>query len=168
MAEKKTTAKKQQIKYRALQYSTFASEFLALFTPFLIMGIVNRDEWFPDVESGMKIGFGGALAMIALGIAVFLVSKNKEKKSVTDGYIALIIGWFVTALIFVLLAEIIEQIAVIMLYGGIGLCSAFGLDMFSKDFKNKADLYKEAIKDAKKETIKEQAKKEIENGDVKF
>lgn len=168
MAEKKKTATQQKIKYRALQYSTFVGEFLTLFTPFFVMGVVNRDEWFPDAVTGGKIATGGFLAMALLGLAVFLVSKNKEDKNKTSGYIALIVGWYATAFIFVLLADIIEQIATIMLFGGIGLCSAFGLDMFSKDFKAKADAYKEGIKAAKMETIKEQAKEEIKNGDVKF
>ena len=128
------TATQKKNKYRALQYTTFGGEFLSILTPFIIMGIVNYEEWF-TVEGGWKVGLGGALSLALLGIAVFLVGKKKEDNSITNGYIALILGWFMVAFIFVLLANIMDQIATIMFFGGIGLCGAFGLDMFSKDFK---------------------------------
>lgn len=162
MAENQKTLKQQKTKYRALQYTTFVSEFISVFTPYIIMGLVNHDEWFPDAETSIKVTTGGALAMALLGIAVFLVGKNKEDKKVTSGYIALIVGWFATAFIFVMLASIMEQISVIMLYGGIGLCGAFGLHMFSKDYKEKADYYKSTLDEGKKELLKERAKAEIQ------
>lgn len=168
MAKKKLTATQKKNKYRALQYTTYVGEFVSIFTPFIIMGIVNKDEWFATADQSLKVGLGGTLALAILGIAVFLVTKKKENKDLTNGYIALIIGWFAVAFIFVLLASILEQIATIMLFGGIGLVGAFGLDMFSKDFKNKADLYKETILKGKQNVIREEYEEEIRNGDVRF
>ena len=167
-----TTQKKN--KYRVLQYTTFGAEFLSIMIPFIVLGAVNYEEWF-TVEGGWKVGLGGALALALLGIAVFLVGKKKEDNTLTNGYIALILGWFMVAFIFVLLANIMDQIATIMFFGGIGLCGAFGLDIGSQHFKKEADSYKEAIEKAKVETIKETYKEEIggkqENkagNDVKF
>lgn len=167
MAEKKKTAKQQQTKYRALQYSTFVGEFISVLTPFIIMGAVNADEWF-TTEQGWKVGLGGALALALMGIAVFLVTKKKEDNSITNGFITLIVGWFAVAFIFMMLASIMEQITTIMFFGGLGLLGAFGLDMTSKNFKAKADLYKETIQKAKQDVLKERVEEEIKNGDVKF
>lgn len=165
-----TTQKKN--KYRVLQYTTFGGEFLSILTPFVVMGAVNYEEWFL-IEDGWKIGLGGALALALLGISVFLVGKKKEQESLTNGYIALILGWFMVAFIFVLLANIMDQIATIMFFGGIGLLGAFGLDMGSQNFKKKADAYKQAIEEVKSEVMKEKYKTEIggknDTGDnVKF
>lgn len=167
MAKKPLTAKQKQNKYRALQYSTFVGEFVSIILPFVIMGAVNYEDWFVS-ESGWKVGLGGTLALALLGIAVLLVTKKKEDEKITSGYIALIIGWFAVAFIFVLLASIIEQIAMIMFFGGIGILGAFGLDMTSKNFKAKADLYKNAIAKAKTENLEEDLKQEFKKDNIRF
>lgn len=160
MAKKPLTAKQKQNKYRALQYSTFVGEFVSIILPFVIMGAVNYEDWFVS-ESGWKVGLGGTLALALLGIAVLLVTKKKEDEKITSGYIALIIGWFAVAFIFVLLASIIEQIAMIMFFGGIGILGAFGLDMTSKNFKAKAEMYKGSIQRAQDKALEEQAMEEM-------
>lgn len=164
---KKLTLKQQLNKYRALQYSTFVGEFVSIILPFVIMGAVNYEDWFVS-ESGWKVGLGGTLALALLGIAVLLVTKKKEDEKITSGYITLIIGWFAVAFIFVLLASIIEQISMIMFFGGIGILGAFGLDMTSKNFKAKADLCKETIKSGKQKVLQDQFVKENENNDIRF
>ena len=166
--EKKLTAKQKQTRYRALQYSTFVGEFVAIFTPFIVMGAVNAQEWFYN-ENGWKVGLGGTLALALLGIAVFLVGKKKEDEKITGGYITLIVGWFAVAFIFLLLTDILDQITTIMMFGGLGLLGAFGFDLTSKSFKAKADAYKETIAKAKQNVIKDDVEEELKNkGDVKF
>ena len=168
MAKKPLTATQKKNKYRALQYTTFAGEFVSIFTPFIIMGCVNAQEWFYN-EEGWKVGLGGTLALALMGIAVFLVAKKKDDEKITGGYITLIVGWFAVAFIFMLLADIMSQITTIMMFGGLGLLGAFGLDLTSKNFKAKADAYKETIKKAKESVLKEEVEEEIKNnGDVKF
>ena len=168
MEKKPLTANQKLKKYRALQYTTFASEFLSIFTPFIVMGCVNAQEWFYN-EEGWKVGLGGTLALALMGIAVFLVTKKKEDEKITGGYITLIVGWFAVAFIFMLLADIMSQITTIMMFGGIGLLGAFGLDIASKDFKLKADKYKQAIENAKENIIKNEVENELkQQGDVKF
>lgn len=164
---KTLTAKQKQTKYRALQYTTFVGEFVSILTPFIIMGAINAEEWFYQ-EDGWKVGLGGTLALALMGIAVFMITKKKENEKTTDGYIALIVGWFAVAFVFMMLASIMEQITTIMFFGGLGLLGAFGLDMTSKNFKAKADLYKETIQKAKQDVLKNKVEEEIRNGDVKF
>lgn len=161
------TVSQKQKKYRVLQYTCFGGEFISIITPFVVLGAVNAEKWFKSSE-GWKIGLGGALALAIMGIAVFLVTQKKEKESkVTDGWITFIVGWFAVTFVFILLANIMDQIATIMLFGGIGLCSAFGLDLTSKSFKAKADLYKEAIGEVKRDKLKEQIQQEVEQEKMK-
>ena len=167
MAKKQLTANQKQTKYRALQYTTFVGEFISILTPFIIMGAVNYDEWF-TTEEGWKVGLGGTLALALMGIAVFLVTKKKEDEKITGGYITLIVGWFAVAFIFMLLASIMEQITTIMMFGGLGLLGAFGLDLTSKNFKTKADLYKKTIQAAKENVVKQQVERDLQGKDVKF
>lgn len=158
--KKQLTATQKKNRYRAIQYSTFASEFLAIMTPYIVMGAVNYEEWFKS-EEGWKVGLGGTLALCLMGLAVFLVTKNKEDKKLTSGYITLIIGWFAVAFVFMLLANIMDQIATIMLFGGLGLISAFGLDLTSKKYKEKADAYANALKKVKGDSIEQEALRDV-------
>lgn len=160
--KKELTASQKQRKYRTFQYLSFGGEIVSILTPFIVLGIVNYEEWFVS-EQGWQVGLGGSLALALLGIATFLFTKKKENEdgSVTNGWITMIIGWFAVAFIFYLLGSIINQIATIMFFGGMGLLGAFGLDMVSKNQKAKADAYKEALKEVKKEDIKEEAKREV-------
>ena len=165
---KTLTAKQKQTRYRALQYTTFGGEFLSIFTPFIVMGCVNAQDWF-YVEGGWKVGLGGTLALALLGIAVFLVGKKKEDEKITGGYITLLVGWFAVAFIFLLLTDILDQITTIMMFGGLGLLGAFGLDLTSKSFRAKADAYKDTIAKAKTDVIKDEVEQELKkNGDVRF
>lgn len=172
MAKKQLTAKQKQTKYRALQYTTFVSEFISIFTPFIVMGIVNKDEWF-TTEEGWKVGLGGSLALALLGLAVLGLMKKKEEdkkegEKFTYGFISLIVGWFAVAFVFMLLASIMEQITTIMLFGGFGLIGAFGLDLASHNFKDKADLYKKTIQAAKENVVKQQVEEDLQGKDVRF
>ena len=160
MAKKKLTATQKKNRYRALQYTTFVSEFISIMTPYVVMGAVNYEEWFAQSE-GWKVGLGGSLAMALLGLATLLVTKKKEDNKITSGYVTLIVGWFAVAFVFVLLTSIMDQIATIMLFGGLGLLGAFGLDLVSKNLKAKADMYQQALKKVKNDTLEKQIAREV-------
>lgn len=171
--KKPLTAAQTKNKYRAFQYLFTCGEVVSIIAPFITLGIVYGEQWFTS-EEGWKIGLGGALALGLCGIAVWMFTAKKEKESkITNGWITLIVGWFAVAFIFVLLQSIMAQISSIMLWGGLGLLGAFGLDNFgAKRFKLKADMYKEVLGDVKKDTLKEKIAQEIEenkkNGKVKW
>lgn len=159
--KKPLTIKQKKNRARATQYTLFGSEFLAVATPYAIMAGVNHEEWFIQNPEPWKIGLGGALGLALMSLAVLLVAKKKEKEEIKNGYIALIIGWYAVAFIFLMLARLMNEIYTIMFYGGLGLIVAFGLDMGSKHFKKKADDYKDSLALANKDIDKEQAKQEI-------
>lgn len=160
---KKLTATQKQKKYRAIEKATFVGEFVSVGTPYIVMGAINFDEWF-KVQDGWKIGLGGALAMALMCLAVFIITKKKEDNdSKTGGYITLLLGWLAVAFIFVLLANILYQIATIMFFGAIGIAGALGLEIVSNNYGAKAELYLQAIKEAKLESAKQDAYKQIQN-----
>lgn len=165
--KKQLTLKQKSNKYRALQYSTFIGKYLALLTPFIVMGCVNAQEWFYQDE-GWKVGLGGTLALALLGIVMTLVTKDDTKDNKSLGKIALIMGWFTATFIVILLEDILNQMATIMIFGSIGLCAAVGIDFANKDFKTKADLYKNTLVETKKDMLKDQAKEELKGSDIKF
>lgn len=163
MEKKPLTTKQKQYRYRSLQYAAVGGEFASIITPFIIIGAVNFDEWFIDNPEGYKVGIGATLALAVMGIAVALITMKKEKESkLTEGWITLLVFWFAIAFIFKLMSSIYAEIFSLMMWCGLGLAAAFGLDIVSKNLKAKADAYKEARADANKETIKEQAKREVE------
>lgn len=169
--KKPLTIKQQQRKYRSLQWFTFAAEYLAIVSPYIVLGAVNFDEWFLYNPAGWKIGLGGSMALALMGIAVSLITFKKENEKLTDGYITLILSWLVVATCLHLLADIIYQISTIMYFGAIGLAGAFGLDITSKQMQKKANMYKSAIEEANKEINREQAKEEIlenKKGKIEF
>lgn len=159
--KKPLKASQKQRRYRVAQKATFVGEFASIGTPYIIMGAINFDEWFKTTD-GWRVGLGGSLAIALMCLCIFAISKKKEDKdSATGGYITLLLGWLAVAFIFLLLANIMHQIAEIMFFGAIGIAGALGLEVTSKKFGEKADMYQEALKEVKKESAKEEARREI-------
>lgn len=166
--KKLLTVKQKQTKYRALQYVTLGGEYVAITAPFAVMSIVNREEWF-NVKSGWRTAIGFTLACLLFTIIVTSITFESEKLNNRKGkYIKLLIGCVIAALIFIFLRDIMNEIANILWYAALGIACALGLDISSADFKAKADMYKGVLREAKEERVKEQAKEEIKNGDVRF
>lgn len=156
MAEKTPKTPTQQLKsYKRLGNVLFFSEFLSIFTPFIVIGIVNYDEYFVEYN-GTKMSIACILAVALMGIATWLVAKEKFNNS----FVTLIVGWATVTAIFFLLGQIINDIAYIMLFGLIGILGAYGLDLGSKACKSKAQKIKDAIEQAEKELTVEQYKQE--------
>lgn len=159
--KKEMTVKQKKNKERVAQYALFASEFVAIPIPFVIMSAVNWNEWFAYNPEGWKIGLGGGIAIALMSIATLLVGAMKEDKNITGGYVAIVLGWYAFAFVAMLLSQILAEIYKIMLIGGSGMLAAFGLDLGSKEMKKRADKHKNAMLEAEKELNKEQAKEEM-------
>jgi len=159
--KKPLKASQKKTLYRFGQKVTFGSEFISIATPYIIMGAINFDEWFRTTE-GWKVGLGGSLAIALMCICVFSITKKREDKdSKTGGFLTLLMAWIAVAFIFMLLANIMNDIATIMFFGAIGIAGALGLEITSKKLGEKADLYEEAIRKVKGEVIENEVKKEI-------
>lgn len=167
-AKKKQTIKDQIKRQRIIKWSTFGGEFVSVLTPFIAMGAVYYDEWFKYNPEGWKIGMGGTLALAILGICMALVSKKKEKaidNQISNGMIALTLSWFAVAFIFFLLADIMNQIATIMFFGGIGLAGACGLNIASLNAEKKEKELMDIMKSAKEQVLKEKAINEYKDSE---
>ena len=177
--KKQLSATQKRNRYKVISKASFVGEFVSVGTPYIVMGAINYDEWFRGTE-GWKVGVGGAIALALLGLAVFIITKKKEDTdSKTGGYITLLLGWLATAFVFLLLANIMHDIASIMFFGAIGISGALGLEIVHKNYNDKANLYTQALQEYKIESVKnevyEQAKKDaqreqidIHNRDVRF
>ena len=161
MADKNLTIKQRYKKYRAYQYGLVGGEYVSTLLPYGIMAIVNQEEWFVLNPEPWKVGLGGAIGMVLMALAMFLITKRKDNAKLTDGMIALVIGWYAVTFVFFLLAQINMEIYKIMAYGGLGLLGALGLDVGSKNFEKKANELKEAMNNAKTNLNTEQATREI-------
>ena len=53
--KKPLTASQEKRKYRALQYTLFGSEFISIFSPYIVIGAVNFDEYFVHNPEGWKV-----------------------------------------------------------------------------------------------------------------
>jgi len=167
MAQKKKTAKQLNRKYRALQYTTLAGEYVSVAAPFVIMGVVNKDEWF-YTDNGWRTGIGFALACLLLSIIVASITFESEKLNNRKGkYIKLLIGCVIAAFVSVLLRDILDEIGHILWFASLGIAGALGLDISSAEFKARADMYKAGIQRAKEKKIEEDVCKDLDNG-VKF
>lgn len=161
MENKELTIKQKYRRAKAGQYSLMAAEYVSVVTPYSIMAIVNRNEWFIANPEPWKVGLGGAIALVLVSLATLLVTLKKENKEITNGFIALVLGWYAVTFVFFLLANINMEIYKIMAIGGLGLIGAMGLDYGSRHFEKKAKELKTAITNAKTNLDTEQATKEI-------
>ena len=160
-SKKVLTASQKQRRYRVIQKASFGGEFFAMGTPYVIMGAINFDEWFTPAE-GWKVGLGGSLALALMAVAVLSINstKKQEEDKKKGGYVKLLLTWLAIAFIFLLLANIMHQMATIMFFGAIGIAGALGLDVVSKKYGNLADEYKAAKEEVKKESIKKEVEVE--------
>ena len=159
--KKELTIKQQKRRYTTYKYLLIGGEYVATLLPYGIMAIVNREEWFVLNPEPWKVGLGGSIGMVLLALAMFLITKKRDNEKLTNGMIALLIGWYAVAFVFFLLAQINMEIYKIMFYGGLGLCAALGLDIGSKYFDKKATTLDTAMKQAETNIQTEQATKEI-------
>ena len=158
--KKNLTASQKQRRYRVIQKSAFYGQFASIGAPYVIMGAVNFDEWFKTTE-GWKVGLGGSIALALLTIAVLSINKVKEDKdNKTNGFVKMLITWLAIAFVLILLRNIIDQIAHIMLFGAIGIAGALGLEFTSKKYGDLADSYARAKVEERDESIREEVRAE--------
>lgn len=161
MEEKNLTIKQKYRRCKAGQFALTTGEYISTITPYGIMAIVNRKEWFVYNPEPWKVGLGGSIGLVLVALSVFLLTKKKENEKLTDGMVALVIGWYAVTFVFFLLAQINMEIYKIMAYGGFGLLGALGLEIGNKALGRKADEYKTAMKNARVNLDTEQATNEI-------
>jgi len=159
--KKKLTVKQKQKRYSVLSKVCFGAEYVSIATPFAVLCGVNYETWFCN-DSGWKVGIGMSIAIALTTLATALITKKKEDSKITNGFIALCLGWYAVGFILMLLQSVIHDIAQIMFITGIGMVGACGLNIESNILNEKSNTLKEIIGETEKDAFKEQAKKEYE------
>ena len=158
--KKQLTFKQKAKKERRIANLLFASEFISIPTPFVIMGIVNHEEWFATNESSWQIGIGGGIAIALMSFIAVLVALKKENKEITGGYLAIIFGYYMLGFIAWCLESIMHQIKEIIFITGTGLIGAMVLDTQSKRYKKKSIYHFKVNDDTQYQKDLEQCKQE--------
>ena len=154
--KKQKTIKQQANKYRNIKIACLGGEFISAILPFFIIGIVNRDKYFIEYD-GTKFSIAFFLAMAVMGFAIWGITNKKAKNT----YIAFLVKWACIALIFTLLGSLINDIAMLMWYGLIGLVGSALLDKGAEVAGNKQQAKLNAIAKAKENNDIEQASNEV-------
>lgn len=162
MANKQLTTKQKIKKYRAIQWGTFAGQYVAIATPYVVLGIVHWDEWFTSNPDGYKVGIGGAIALALISVITLLVTNAKKEDMKINMYIPLILGWLMGATIMHLLGSIILEISELMYITATGLVGALGIDIVSSNAKKQKEHFMKSLSVANEELDKEQARIEIQ------
>lgn len=136
-----------------LKYVFYAISYICLFTPMLVLCIVNKDTYFVKNKSGWSVAFGGALSVL-FAILLAKVGFKKINKALTASMFLVIIWCFESI--------INDLLAVAFCYWlGIVLFTVFELP--AKHYANNLKIYNaEYIKDTAREEIayKKEAKKQ--------
>ena len=161
--KKELTPTQKKKRYKRISRLCFGGEFVSTLAPFVAMAIANKDTWFVEVEDTWKISIGSFLALVVMGIAIWLVSKKKMQNS----FATLLVGWATfTGLIF-LIGKVVNDLGYIMLFGFFGLAGAAGLDVASKAATKKAEKVQKGIERAEEELTASAYKEELEERKIK-
>lgn len=159
---KNRTPTQQKKHYKRVARITFASEFLSIFAPFITIGIVNWDKYFVKYD-GIKMSTACCIAFAMMGLATWLVAKKKFQAT----YISIIVSWATFTLIFFLLGDLINDLAVIMFFGWFGLVGAEIFNEISKANEKKANEIQKGIDRAKEELTAAAYKEELADKEEK-
>ena len=140
MARKKFNELTSVEKYKRLRNNGFAflaAKWVSILTPYLVIGIVNFDEYFTEYN-GVKMSLGCTLAAIVAGIAI--ANETKENKKING-----IVGWAIAFALCFLLQSILNDLLLIIGCGLLGQLVGAGFEIGSQKELEKANLYKEAL-----------------------
>lgn len=139
MARKKFVELTAVEKYKRLRnqgYTCLALKWVSILSPYLIIGIVNFDEYFQEAN-GLKMSLGCILALIVAGISI--ANETKENKKI-NGIVAWAIAWALA----ILFQSLLNDLVLILGFGLLGQLVGAGFQLGSEIQLEKADLYKKA------------------------
>lgn len=139
MAKKKFNELTPVEKYKRLRsqgYTCLAMKWVSILSPYLIIGIVNFEEYFVE-SNGVKMSIGCVLAMIVAGISI--ANETKENKKING-----IVGWAIAFALAIFFQAILQDLVLILGCGLVGQLVGAGFELGSNIQLEKADLYKKA------------------------
>ena len=145
-AKKELTVKQRYNRLLVGKWSFFASKYLTILTPYIIIFSINFEQYFMSAE-GWKVSLGASMAFMMMGIAMIKTAKKDSKKLIPNSSdsITFMLGWAIAMAIFYFLSSILLDIAMIMFYGLLGLIGGFGFDRAYSEFNRRALLFRDAM-----------------------
>ena len=149
MARKKFDELTPVEKYKRLRnqgYTCMAMKWLSILSPYLIIGIVNFEDYFIEAD-GVKMSLGCVLAAIVAGISI--ANETKENKKING-----IVGWAIAFALIFFFQSLLQDLLLIVGCGFIGQLVGAGFQLGSEIQLEKANLYRNA-------TIQAESYKEV-------
>ena len=138
MAKKKKEfiSAEKYIKFRNIGYTCLAMKWVSILSPYLIIGIVNFEDYFQEA-SGVKMSLGCVLALIVAGISV--ANETKENKKISG-----LVGWAIAFALVYFFQSILQDLLLIIGCGLIGQLVGAGFELGAETNLEKAALYRKA------------------------
>lgn len=133
---KDLTPVEKHVRLRNQGYTCLAMKWVSILSPYLIIGIVNFEEYFQEAN-GIKMSLGCILAAIVAGIAI--ANETKENKKING-----LVGWTVAFALTILFQSILQDLVLIVGCGLVGQLVGKGFEIGSEVQLEKANLYKKS------------------------
>lgn len=130
------TSVEKYIRLRNQGYTCKAMKWISILSPYLIIGIVNFEDYFVEAD-GIKMSLGCVLAAIVAGISI--ANETKENKKING-----IVLWAIAFALIYFFQAILQDLLLIVGCGFIGQLVGAGFELGSEMQLEKAKLYRKA------------------------
>lgn len=155
MEKNNNTPSQKLKKYKGTAFGLLVGEIAAVVAPYFTIGMINYNKYFIR-QDGITVSIGFFIAMSVLGFTVWGIAENKFKNT----FILFIFKYVAFALAFTFLQAVLNDIALIMWIGLVGLLTSYGLDKTRQGVKKKLENLKQNFKTAADQQEVEEIKKE--------
>lgn len=130
------TSVEKYIRLRNQGYTCKAMKWISILSPYLIIGIVNFEDYFVEAD-GIKMSLGCVLAAIVAGISI--ANETKENKKING-----IVLWAIAFALIFFFQAILQDLLLIVGCGFVGQLVGAGFKLGSETQLEKAKLYRKA------------------------
>lgn len=130
------TSVEKYIRLRNQGYTCKAMKWISILSPYLIIGVVNFEDYFVEAD-GIKMSLGCVLAAIVAGISI--ANETKENKKING-----IVLWAIAFALIFFFQAILQDLLLIVGCGFIGQLVGAGFELGSETQLEKAKLYRKA------------------------
>jgi chromate transport protein ChrA len=130
------TSVEKYIRLRNQGYTCKAMKWISILSPYLVIGIVNFEDYFVEAD-GIKMSLGCVLAAIVAGISI--ANETKENKKING-----IVLWAIAFALIFFFQAILQDLLLIVGCGFVGQLVGAGFELGSETQLEKAKLYRKA------------------------
>lgn len=130
------TSVEKYIRLRNQGYTCKAMKWISILSPYLVIGIVNFEDYFVEAD-GIKMSLGCVLAAIVAGISI--ANETKENKKING-----IVLWGIAFALIFFFQAILQDLLLIVGCGFVGQLVGAGFELGSETQLEKAKLYRKA------------------------